>query len=97
MSKIYQEIIRPIKDVLPENLTSEMNATLIRSLEENRQRLVTKIDLTYPNIVTGIVAPTTVGSIVIPDKVGDLFIDTVAAKIYISAGNSAATDWKILN
>lgn len=40
----------------------------------------------------GTAAPTTT-----PAKVGLLFIDTTAAKVYVSTGTSASTDWKALN
>jgi len=40
----------------------------------------------------GTAAPTTT-----PAKVGLLFIDTTNAKVYVSTGTSASTDWKALN
>lgn len=43
-------------------------------------------------VSTGIAAPTTV-----PSFVGLIFCDTTNAKVYISTGVSASTDWKLLN
>ncbi|NBP00080.1 MAG: hypothetical protein EBU90_08105 [Proteobacteria bacterium] len=40
----------------------------------------------------GTAAPTTT-----PAKVGLLFIDTTSAKVYVSTGITASTDWKALN
>ena len=40
----------------------------------------------------GTATPTTT-----PAKVGLLFIDTTNAKVYVSTGTSASTDWKALN
>jgi hypothetical protein len=32
-----------------------------------------------------------------PQSIGDIYVDTTNAKIYVSAGTSASTDWKLLN
>lgn len=94
MSTIFQEIIRPLKYYGPDTMKSidEINGVLVRVLEENRQRLTTKLDIAYPNILTGIVAPTTV-----PAKVGNLFVDTVAGNVYISKGTATSADWVQVN
>lgn len=47
---------------------------------------------TVPTITTAVVAPA-----VTPTKVGDIYVDTVLAKVYIAAGTSASSDWKLLN
>lgn len=59
------------------------------STPEKRPQAAPEIN---PNIFTGAVAPATA-----PIKIGDIYIDTVLAKVYISAGVSASTDWKVLN
>lgn len=45
-----------------------------------------------PTISSGTSAPGTT-----PTKVGDIFVDTNAGKVYISAGTSSSSDWKVLN
>ena len=47
---------------------------------------------TGPRVSTGTAAPTTV-----PNNIGDIYVDTTNAKVYIAAGTSASSDWKILN
>lgn len=44
---------------------------------------------------SGDVSPITAG--IVPAKVGLMFIDTVAGKVYVSTGTTAAADWKALN
>jgi len=48
--------------------------------------------LTQTDALSGAVAPAST-----PTAVGQMYIDTVAAKVYVSTGTSASTDWKILN
>jgi hypothetical protein len=45
-----------------------------------------------PAVTSGVVAPSST-----PTALGQMFIDTAAAKVYVSTGTSASTDWKILN
>lgn len=45
MSSIFQEIIHPVKyNGLEEDLVDRINFDLVRTLEENRQRLIVKLD-----------------------------------------------------
>jgi hypothetical protein len=60
-------------------------------LNENIRKMQNGIDRA-PRTYTGTAAPT-----IIPYKTGDIFIDTTNAKIYVSTGITATTDWKILN
>lgn len=46
----------------------------------------------FSAVDSGAVAPATT-----PLKVGDIYVDTVLGKVYISAGTSSSSDWKILN
>ncbi len=45
-----------------------------------------------PTITTGVVAPAST-----PSKIGNIYIDTVLGKVYMSAGITNSSDWKILN
>jgi hypothetical protein len=47
-----------------------------------------------PKITVAIAAPTVAN---VPSKAGDIYVDTVNSKIYIAKGNSAYTDYLILN
>lgn len=47
---------------------------------------------TTPTISSGTAAPNTT-----PAKVGDIYVDTNLAKVYIAAGTTNSSDWKVLN
>jgi len=45
-----------------------------------------------PTISSGVEAPAST-----PTKVGDIYVDTNLAKVYIAAGTTNSSDWKVLN
>lgn len=49
---------------------------------------------TFPIISSGTVAPAPTFA---PTKVGDIYVNTTSKKVYIASGNTASTDWNILN
>lgn len=90
MAKEENKVITPFEETSVDQRILAVEGLLKSHVHDGRETRT--IAMNSPIIFTGTAAPTT-----IPKKIGDIFINTSAGKVYVSAGTSASSDWKILN
>ena len=84
------KVISPFDEVSTDMQISALRSLLNSHTHDGRETRL--VNATSPTISSGTSAPTTT-----PKKIGDIFVKTDTGKVYISAGTSSSSDWKILN
>jgi hypothetical protein len=90
MAEKKDKIINPFSTITVDQRLADLESLFARHSHDGRE--TQSVSGRIPNITSEAAAPTTT-----PKKIGDIFIRTDTAKVYISTGTSASTDWKILN
>ena len=82
--------ISPFDDISVDAQVASLKRLLDSHTHDGRETRL--VNSTSPTITSGTAAPTTT-----PKKIGDMYVKTDTGKVYISAGTSSSSDWKILN